>query len=373
MTNACRTRSPAAWGVAIFLSLLAVAPAAADPVFASGFESARALGRGGANLHWYQLDDGCVREPYGIVANYHEPGVRDIVNDQLVSMRASGHDRINTGIFHLRPEQPTVDGRVTGTVLDSTGGRLHLQMQRNLGQFLKDIRYAGFTELLFRYFPQGRNDVRNGLPFDDSLLDENYSLIASIEPLLQASGVDYRTDIFVEGMPRARILAGVILPGEPNNNEWSSYARSLWQRYYRQFGAANTVGMSFVSDIDGNRIDSRVAHMDYVYRVDGTVRLPPVFAFSFYGNDAAARDEGWIFRRYQSRLRDDGLFDTGWIIAEAYFNDSAAADSLVDAMTETGQKVLYLTQWPLQRGLQCSSDVSVTPPVAFDAYSQRGF
>jgi hypothetical protein len=371
-----QSRSHASWRARLFPALLlclaVMCPVGAETAFANGFESARAVARGGTNLHWFRLGEGCVREPYGIIANYHEPGVREITLDQLISMRAAGHERINTGIYHLRPDTPTVDGRVTGTILDSTGGRLHPQMQQNLIDFLADIRDAGFSEILFRYFPQWRNDVRNGMPFDNSLLDENYALIASIEPLLQAAGMAYRTDLFAEGMPRARVFTGgIIIAGEPNNSAWSNYARAIWQRYFREFGLANTVGMSFVSDVDGTRIDSRVAHLNYVYRVDGTVRLPPVFAFSFYGD--SSRDEGWIFRRYQRRLRDAGLSGTGWIISESYFNDPAAANSLIAAMAATNQKVWYLTQWPLQRGPQCSTDVSVAPPVAFDAFLQRGF
>src|SRR5690606_33949811 len=93
------------------------------------------LGRAGANHHWYRLGEDCEREPYGIVANLHRPGVRNQVLWQLIEMRAAGSDHIGLGVFHLRADA-AVNGVQGGTLLDSTGGDLHPQMRENLANLL---------------------------------------------------------------------------------------------------------------------------------------------------------------------------------------------------------------------------------------------
>lgn len=329
----------------------------------------RPLGQGGSNLNWYDLSEGCDREPFGIIANYHEPGIRERVIEQLIELRARGQQRLSLGLYHLRGSSDAV-GRISGTILDSTGGALHPRMMKNVTLYLSDIRDAGFAEILFRYHPQGANDVIRSGSISDALRDENWAIIESVEPLLQASGLVYRTDLMAEGMPRARLVLGRPLPNEPNNSSWSRYAREIWRRYYLLFGADRTVGFSFVSDIDDERIDARAEHLEYVYRVDGALRLPQAFAFSLYGT--AERDERWIFERHHVHLAAEGVADLPWIVAETYYNDARAARAIAEAMNATGKSVDFLTQWPLHRETTCD-EVSVTPPALFQQFHRFGF
>lgn len=361
--------------------LLAGAASHADAQanFSDGFESARAIWRGGSNLVWHDLGPGCEREPYGIIPNYHEPGVRSRVRGQLLDLRAAGQENLALGLFHLRADT-AVDaaGRITGTLLDSTGGQLHPRQRQNLVDFLADIRDAGFASVVFRYHPQGGNDPRQWEAFgarEQDLLEENWSLIRSIEALLQQSGLAWGTDLLVEGMPRARIIElpgnDYIEPDRPHREGWSRYAREVWRRYSTEFGTAHTFGYSFVSDTDDVRIDARVEHMDYVYTVDGERRLPLGLALDIYGT--AERDEGWIFRAYHRHLRDEQFGELVWAITESYYDDAQAARALRDAMTDTGQAVFYLTQWPLQRGSGCDPNVTVAPPTGYSNYLRFGF
>lgn len=340
----------------------------AGTLFDADFETPRAQGRGGSTLNWYRLGPGCDREPYGIIANYHEPGVRTRVRKQLIALRAAGQGRISLSLFHQRPEVPTLDGRVTGTVLDSTGGRLHPQMEQNLVDYLRDIRAAAFTEVVFRYHPQGPNDVRNEDRWSDSLRDENWSLIASIEPLLLDSGLRHTTDLFAEGMPRARNVSSVIFDNVPQFEDWSDYARFVWRAYADAFGTANTLGFSFVSDTEARRIDARARHMDYIY---GSQR-PAVLGFSLYG-EGGSRDETWIFREYQRQLVDEGWGGLDWIVTEAWYNDPGAAAAIQQALGDTGQPVRFLIQWPVERDSTCSPDVTEATPIGFDAFIKSGF
>lgn len=373
-----RGRFRAAWLVLAWSLVASNSVAWAQSIFQSGFEFAKPALRGGSNLHWYALGPNCDREPYGIVANYHELGVREQVRAQLIEMRASGQDNVALGLYHLSPITPTIDGRVTGTILDSSGGSLHPRMRQNLVELLSDVRDAGFRSFLFRYFPQGGNDAKQ---WDDigpeqaELLEQNWTLIRSVEGLLQQSGMDWGTDLLAEGMPRAKIFEFLgqefIDADRPNKQGWSRYAREIWKRYSTEFGTARTVGFSFVSDSEDLRIDARAEHKDYVYGVDGALRLPLALAIDIYGS--AERDEGWIFRSYHRHLRDEGLGDMVWVIGESYYDDAVAARALAEAMTATGQSVFYLTQWPLLRGATCDPDVSAAPPVDFSNYSRFGF
>ena len=352
-----------------------VSPASAQAIFASGFDYAKPARAGGSNFLWYALGPNCDREPYGVIANYHEFGVRELIRAQLIEMRAAGQERLSIGLYHLTPATPTVDGRVTGTILDSSGGQLQPQYLQNIADLLADMRDAGFQNFLFRYFPQGENDAKAWDSLNSARLEDNWGVIRSIEPLLLAAGMTHGTDLLVEGMPRARFfeLGGQvqILPNEPAKEGWSHYARELWARYVHEFGRDHTVGFSFVSDVEDVRIDARVEHKDYVYTVDGELALPIALAVDLYGT--SERDERWIFERYRKHLVDEGMGHLPWVIAESYYDDAVAAQGIAEAMTATGQSVLYLTQWPLQRAPACSSGVTVAPPVDYSAYAGFGF
>jgi hypothetical protein len=363
--------------------VLAVAATAttadAQALFADGFESAVPARRGGSNYIWYALGPGCEREPYALIPNYHEPGVRELARSQLAAMRASGQDNLALGLFHLRaPGSADALGRVTGTLLDSSAGRLHPRIEQNLVELLADIRGAGFESVILRWHPQGANDARTWEDFgaaEESLLDENWSLVRSVESLLQASGLDWGTDLMVEGAPRARIVE---LPGpdfidadRPHMEGWSRYARELWRRYADEFGVERTFGFSFVSDTDDTRIDARVEHLRYVYGDGPSLRLPIAFAFDLYGTPL--RDEGWIFRAYHRHLVDEGFASLPWVITETWYDDALAARAISDAMTATGQPVYTLIQWPLRRDATCDPHVSVAPPVDYGAWRAAGF
>lgn len=364
-------------GIAAFLSSFGLSASlrAGDVVFVNGFQHAPA-GIGGSNYHWYHLGPNCDREPYGVLANYHQPGVRAIVLDQLLQMRARGQQRIATGVIHLRAPVPS-DGTFGGTLLDSTGGNLRPQYRQNLTLFLADIRDAGFVELLFRYFPQGPNSPTYWTEFSEDLYQENWNLIFNLEPLLQQSGLDYRTDLAVEGMPRARIIdipgAPVVRPNEPANAAHSAYARRLWREYVSVYGHERSIGFSFVSDTDRVRTEARVRHMPYIYTGEHSAGVfPTVLGLDIYGT--ANLDEATIFRRHDQHMRTiPGLIDTPWIIAESYYDDAAAADHFITAMNQTARPVLYFTQWPYVRGDSCGAGVNVAPPEHFDQYRRRGF
>src|SRR5690606_12883231 len=204
----------------------------------NGFESARALGQGGSNLIWYDVDSACVAEPQAILTDYHQPGVRSRVRDTLAAMFAAGQRRASVVIFHAHGGGTDPEGLVNELVLDSTGGTLNKQYVTNLGQLLDDIRDAGFVEVLLRFAPQWINnpqDWKDNGGWNQELFDENWTLIRNIRAEVAGAGIPYLIDFDVEGLPRARILAGHVIANEPDNAEWSEYARRLWDSYVNAY------------------------------------------------------------------------------------------------------------------------------------------
>lgn len=367
-------RTPIFRLLALLLLPLA-APAAGGTLRVNGFEHAPAAA-GGSNYHWYALGPGCDREPYGVLANYHLPGVRDLVQAQLRQMRAGGQDRIATGVIHLRAPWPT-GGAWTGTLLDSSGGDLHPTYKANLALFLADIGEAGFVQVLFRYFPQGGNDPQYWSAWDEDRYQENWNLVWNLEAVLQASGLDYLTDLGVELMPRARILDlpgyPLVRPEEPANPVLTEYARRLWREYASQFGAGHSVGFSFVSDDDRVRTEARVRHLPTVYTGPWSAGVwPAALALDLYGTARAG--EATMIRRHDSHVRGiPGAAALPWIIAEAYYDDAAAAGGVLEGMADTGRQVLWLAQWPLARADACGAGVNQAPPEQFGQWKRRGF
>jgi len=332
----------------------------------------------GVNLNWFDLGEACHREPYAVLAQFHQPGVRARVTQLLVELRARGAESIGVGIYHFRPPLPTADGVFeNGTVLDSTGGDLHPQMRANLSNLLDDIRAAGFRQLLLRFHPQRQNNAASWTHFDEGIFQENWNLIANLLPLAIGSELDWRVDLMVEGLPRARYytLFGqlVVLAGEPDNSAWSTYANRLWRNYVAVFDPARSVGFSSLSDADPDRLRARIEHMSYVYRLAGGERVyPGALAFDLYGRGGV--DEGTLYRRIVDRLRREGYGNIPLIIAEAFYNDREAMGLLQAAVRELQARPLYVLHWPVARDRQdCSPDVNVAAPVEIDQLLRFGF
>jgi hypothetical protein len=332
----------------------------------------------GVNLNFFDLDKDCEREPFGVLASYHLPGVRAEVSAQLIELRARGSESIGVGIFHLRAPVPSVEGVVgTGTLVDSTGGRLHPRIQQNLQMLLADVQASGFRQLLLRFHPQAENDAARWANFSEDLFQENWNLIVSVMPLLEALDMDWRVDLMVEGMPRSRFYSVfgqlVVLPTDPDNEPWSRYANRLWQNYVSRFDPARSVGFSILADPDPDRLRARLEHTSFVYRLPGGERIyPGAFAFDFYGRSGV--DEGAMYRQSVDRLQRLGLGGIPLLIAETWYNDREALASLYAAMRETGTRPLYVLHWPADRRfLDCSPDVNVHPPVEIDQLLRFGF
>lgn len=371
---------------ATFLVMLAAsAPASALPVFDDGFEYLPVTwAAGGVNYLWFGDDGQCTqnsRDAYGLVKRYHHADpvhgpVRTIAQRQLATMHKRGMRHLSLGIFFIHGPTPS------GTLVDSSDPAEVAQAVANIQALLQDVKHAGYHEVLFRFFPTGNiNPSQPQFPHRDSAdywprVDEYWHLIQAIRPVLAASGINYRIDLMVEGAPRDS--NNVAVPERdrykyPANIGWSRAVRALWQRYAGAYGHEDTVGFSFLVDEDNNRLRSRVRHMRYVYEDV----YPHLFAMDFYAGDVL--DEYEKFVRMHDHMNSQNppgasWDQSGWIIAEAYYEDPLSAQALAYAIRDTGRDVFYLTQWPLDRAGACQQPhVNVPPPYEWQVWPSYGF
>lgn len=344
--------------------------------------------RGGSNYFWYDLDSSGDLFSYGALCGYSAHAAE--IGTQLASMRAQGQERLVIGIHHTGFSNPLNQGagappsgieciNGVGTYIDSTGGNFAQTYRNNLASLLSAAKAAGFTEVLVRYLPGYVNDPGNWDPpgpyngYHADVFQENWNLIANLQPIIAGAGLTYRIDLGAERMP------AVNQSGAPYNPNWFQYCKNLWINYATIFGIANTVGYSiaYSASSDGNY---RAHAIKYVY--NGTP--PYVFAVTIYGPYTApgggmcpGLSEEEEFSDLNAQLTSDG-FQQGIIIAEAYYNDAVAAEGFSQAIASTGRTVWYLTQWPFERpnNASCGASVpsvNVIPPTAFNNYSSKNF
>lgn len=345
-----------------------------DLIFASGVDRPTFAG-GGSNYHWYGLDGLCNREPFGIVANYHRVDgngvVRTQVQQQLAVMRARGMSRLSLGIFFT-------NGFSSGTLVDSSNPAQVSQAVTNIGNLLADVKSAGYSEVLFRFFPT--SNINPSQPnFDPSLVEEYWNLITQVRPAVAAAGISYRLDLGVELAPRDS-NAPFIFPVSdrykyPANVEWSQAVRTLWQRYVAAYGILDTVGFSFFTDTNPDNQRWRVRHMRYVYEGN----YPFLYAVDIYPTASINAADKFI-QLHDAMIREDsdgtvGFRNQGWIISEVNYEDPLVAADLSSAIAATGRAVFYLTEWPLDRagGVCTDPNVNVRPPYEWNVYKAYGF
>jgi len=301
-----------------------------------------AAGLGGSNYGWYYLASPCNREPYGVVYNYNTAA--STIDSQLAQMYNNGQRRLRIPIYHAR-------GINSGTIMDSTGGTLAPQFLGNLAGLLAAVKAAGFVEIEVSFHPQANNDPTQWTTFSSDYFQENWSVIQNLRPIIAASGIPYHLDLLNEGIPPLGYAPML------------QYDQMLWNDYVTMFGSADTLGFSIIAD------SAHVGQVSTVYGPSayGNSGSPQVFDVHIYD------ETGSSFATAYSALTSQGYQGVPWIIGEAFYNDAAEAAAQRQAANSAGQKVLYLTQWPVTSDRSCSPDVNVAPPADFSNYQAQDF
>jgi hypothetical protein len=299
-------------------------------------------GVGGSNYLTYHLDPPCYREPYGVVYNYDTATAT--IDTQLQEMYHNGQRRLRIPIFHGR-------GINSGSIMDSTGGNLAPRFRANLANLLAAVKAAGFVELEVSFNPQGGNDPTKWTTFSADYYQENWSLIENLHAIIAGAGIPYHIDLSNEGIP------------PPGFAAFLQYSQELWNDYVSMFGSSDTIGFSIIADA------AHVSQVSVVYGPSpygnhGSPQLFDVHIYNDAGNSFESTFNALNAQRYQG---------VPWVIGEAFYNDAMEASALRQATNSTGQKVLYLTEWPETADQSCDPNVNVAPPLDFSNYQAQGF
>lgn len=299
-------------------------------------------GLGGSNYGWYSLGAPCDREPYGVIYNYDTAA--STINSELQQMYNNGERRLRIPIFFAR-------GINSGTIMDSTGGNLAPKFQTNLANFLGAIKQAGFVEVEVGFFPQGLNDPTSWTTFSSDYFQENWNLIQNLRPIIVNSGIPYHLDLQNDGIPPLGYDALL------------QYDQMLWNDYVAAYGSADTLGFSIIADA-GHVEQVSLVYGPSAYGNSGSPALFDVHIYDESGNQFATA--------FQS-LNAQGYVNVPWIIGETWYNDATQAAALRQQANMTGQKVLYLTEWPETVDRSCDPNVNVKVPVDFSNYQKQNF
>ena len=304
---------------------------------------------GGSNYGWYKIDaatqpapvgSNC-RENYGIIKNYQNAGVRDLVINQLMQMKANGQQRLRVPLYHMR----NASG---GTLLVSQGGNLSAHDRESLRLFLSDIRDIGFSEILFGFFPIGQNSPVNWPSWNEDLFQENWNLIANIRPIIKNSGILYRIDLMNEGAPAN------------HQTQLKEYVRKLWINYNLTYGKADTVGVSVI----GQANEGDTTYRGTIDRYNTTKNIydatpfgsPYLWSIHFYANLKG----NFLALDNAMNARGD---NTGIIIGETFYDDAASWNAI--KQTNISRTVWHVYQWPVTPSRGCDGHVDVTPPLKY--------
>lgn len=327
-------------------------PLPSPSAFPSPHGSPQPAGLGGSNYGWYRLNPpycgASARDRFGVIYNYNAQ--KSTIDAQLAQMYINGQRRLKIPIFFAR-------GVNSGSVISSTGGDFAPIFRANLTDLLAAIRIAGFVEVEVSFNPEAGNDPGLWESFSDDYFRENWQLIQNLHPIIAGAGIPYYIDLTSEAIP-----PGNAIPPPASSAALLKYDQKLWNLYVAKYGNADTVGFSFIGDT------SSIYNLSSVYGSSafGDHGAPQLFEVHTYD------ETGNNFATAVAALTAQGYAGTPWIIGEAFYNDAVEAASLRAAINSTGQRVLWLTQWPdtLATG---SCAVSIAPPVDFSSYQVEGF
>jgi hypothetical protein len=300
---------------------------------------------GGSNYNWYHVDftgTTCNREPYGIIKNYHQAGVRATVQSQLATMYAGGQRRLRIAIA-------AADYFSTGTIVQAPNGTFPSQYLTNLGNYLADIKAVGFQEVLVGAFFFGNYSFWTSSTYSSTIASQYWSLLQQVHNVVASSGIPYLID-----------LGNEFMPPSTGSAVWKTYVTNLWGWYVAAYGPQYTVGFSTPSA-------DRISNM----AIYGSTK-PSVVDVHIYQNPTTELTTA------DQALTNQGLSGIDILIGEAWYNDPTYAQGIRSSINgvTSGRWIRWLTQWPRsQSGSQdptCQGQ-NVQSPLSDSVYLLNGF
>jgi len=252
---------------------------------------------------------------------------RDLLQQNLSNLRAHGQRKVALVLWHSDTDNT---GDCKGFLLRSHGGEFSPQVMDNLRVFLQLATRLRFEEVQIRFAPMGKSWPREWKSWDESVFQENWSLIRSTAAALQSiksPRVVY--DLDAE-------LGGLTAPGCVQCPE---YVRRMWRVYTAEFGNQNTYGFSIAY------APGRLARLIDDLRASGP--LPAYYAIDIY---AEPERIGTAIDTLAREATQKGVAAPEFLIQETYYADQGVYQSLVAAARRNHVTFRAIMQWPQTRG-----------------------
>jgi len=257
----------------------------------------------------------------------HFQSNRELMLNDLSNLREHGQRKVALVLWHA-----SLDAHVdcNGFLLRSTGGAFSPQVIANLKLLLQLTAKLGFDEVQIRFAPMGKNFPKEWKSWDESMFQENWSLIKSTVSTLQLTSV-----------PRIVFDLGGELGGlsAPGCAQCPEYVSRMWQVYTTEFGTENTYSFS-VAYAPG-----RLALLIDQLRSAGP--LPKIYGIDLYRDPEKV---GVAISRLAKEARLKGIETPEILIQETYYADQEMYQALVAAARQNNIKIRAIMQWPQVRG-----------------------
>ncbi len=275
------------------------------------------------------------------------------VKAQLAKLYANGQRKISTVIWHAPlTGQHTGNGRF-GYVVNSQGG-LRGEVEAGLRAYFEAVKQTGFSDVAVRFAPQGCAHPARWVPgskiqcpsgYSEAIENENYSVIATVHRMLDQIFAGTQTarwyDLAVEGVGWK----------EP----FPTYNARIWQRYVRDFGAADSNGFS---------IAYQPGRLTQIYKIyDQTGMRPAFIAVDMYdGRTSGRRRIETLLAEFASEMDRIGLRGTPVVLQESFYNHEPTYRAVL-AAKEAGMNIRAIYQWPMD-----ASETWYDTPYRYEAY-----
>ncbi len=302
---------------------------------------------GGTNYAFYKVEDEYLErnEPNAwwkpgvlkhVVGAFHMQST-GFIEQTLQEMYRKGQRKIALVLWHANIDEdkrnsgskwtapiPAGYEHIYGHTIDSAGGALCPQHQKNLKTILTLIQKTGFDSITIRFAAQGVNNPMDWEAWQEQYYQENLRFILSTKGIVDKT-LDGRLPVLYD--------LGLELGGL--EGFCTEYTTRLWQEYTQQFSADDTIGFSFAVE------PGRVRRMIDIYKTSGC--YPVAYPLDVYYN----ADKAMAY--VADEFRAAGLDNPPIIIQETFYNDMQTCLELETASKQYHLNILYIMQWQVER------------------------
>ena len=258
---------------------------------------------------------------------------RAVIRRDMEEMVSHGQRKIATDLWHARLPASTDCG---GFLLNSRGGEFQMNILHNLRSFVALAGEVGFNEVQLRFDPLSRNDPMLWKAWDESLFEENQSIILTT--------IDALKNI---EKPKVFFDLGGELGGAFKVPFVRNYVQRIWRAAMEHTDLDHTVGFSIAY------APGKIQH--YIEWLREIGPLPNGLSLTIYQQP---------YDRLSSAIREaraSGYDPPHFLIQETYYDDAMEYEAFVRAARDQKAIIRAIMQWPVVPGVKAHISEGRTP------------